>query len=291
MVDVAERCGAEVVNISAPMGKPVDAEDVAKAVKENPDAKLVGIVHAETSTGVLQPLEEISKTAHDAGMFMLVDAVTSLGGMEVPVDRLGLDMVYSGTQKCLACPPGLAPVTVSPRAVEHIKSRQQKVQSWYLDLTMIMRYWGEERFYHHTAPVNMVYALNEALRVIAEEGLENRWKRHKKNAEALWGGLEALGVKLLVDERYRLPSLTSIVVPEGVDEAAVRKDLMGEYTIEIGSGLGELKGKILRIGLMGSGSNKENIVFFLSAFGNVLKKQGFKADVAGALEAVEEKLS
>jgi alanine-glyoxylate transaminase/serine-glyoxylate transaminase/serine-pyruvate transaminase len=291
MVDVAERCGADVVTVSSPMGKPIDAEDVARAVKENPDAKLVGIVHAETSTGVLQPLEEISKTAHDAGMFMLVDAVTSLGGMEVPVDRLGLDMVYSGTQKCLACPPGLAPVTVSPRAVEHIKNRQQKVQSWYLDLTMIMRYWGEERFYHHTAPVNMIYALNEALRVIAEEGLENRWKRHRKNAEALWAGLEAMGVKLLVDERYRLPSLTSIVVPEGVDEAAVRKDLMGEYAIEIGSGLGELKGKILRIGLMGSGSNKQNIVFFLSAFGNVLKKQGFKADVAGALEAVEEKLS
>lgn len=290
MVDVAERCGAEVVTVSAPMGRPVDAADAARAVRDNPDAKLVGVVHAETSTGVLQPLEEISKSAHDAGMFMLVDAVTSLGGMEVPVDRLGLDMVYSGTQKCLACPPGLAPVTVGPRAVERIKNRRQKVQSWYLDLTMIMRYWGEERFYHHTAPVNMVYGLNEALRVIAEEGLENRWNRHKNNAEALWDGLEALGVELLVDRAYRLPSLTSIVVPEEVDEAAVRKDLMEQYAVEIGSGLGELKGKILRIGLMGSGSNRENIVFFLAAFGNVLKKQGFAADIGAALEAAEKRL-
>ena len=291
MVDVAERCGAEVVTVSAPMGKPIDPEDVAKAIKNNPDAKVVGIVHAETSTGVLQPLDDIAKATHEAGMFVLVDAVTSLGGMEVPVDRLGLDMVYSGTQKCLACPPGLAPVTAGPRAVERIKNRKQKVQSWYLDLTMIMRYWGQERFYHHTAPVNMVYGLNEALKIIAEEGLENRWQRHRRNAEALWDGLEALGVKLLVDKEYRLPSLTSIVVPEGVDEAAVRKDLMSEYAIEIGSGLGELKGKILRVGLMGSGSNKENMVFFLAAFGNVLRKQGFAADIGGALEAVERKLS
>jgi alanine-glyoxylate transaminase/serine-glyoxylate transaminase/serine-pyruvate transaminase len=290
MVDVAERCGAEVVTVSAPMGKPIDPEDVAKAIKNNPDAKVVGIVHAETSTGVLQPLDDIAKATHEAGMFVLVDAVTSLGGMEVPVDRLGLDMVYSGTQKCLACPPGLAPVTAGPRAVERIKNRKQKVQSWYLDLTMIMRYWGQERFYHHTAPVNMVYGLNEALKIIAEEGLENRWQRHRRNAEALWDGLEALGVKLLVDKEYRLPSLTSIVVPEGVDEAAVRKDLMSEYAIEIGSGLGELKGKILRVGLMGSGSNKENLVFFLAAFGTVLRKQGFAADIGGALEAVEKKL-
>lgn len=291
MVDVAERCGAEVVTVSAPMGKPIDPEDVTRAIKAHPDAKVVGIVHAETSTGVLQPLDDIVEAAHDAGMFVLVDAVTSLGGMEVPVDRLGLDMVYSGTQKCLACSPGLAPVTVGPQAVEMIKNRKQKVQSWYLDLTMIMRYWGQERFYHHTAPVNMIYGLNEALRIITEEGLENRWQRHKRNAEALWDGLEALGVKLLVDKEYRLPSLTSIIVPEGVDEVAVRKELMSQYAIEIGSGLGELKGKILRVGLMGSGSNKENVVFFLAAFGTVLRKQGFAADIGGALEAVEKRFS
>lgn len=222
---------------------------------------------------------------------MLVDAVTSLGGMEVPVDRLELDMVYSGSQKCLACPPGLAPVTVNARATERIKNRKTKVQSWYLDLTMIMRYWGEERFYHHTAPVNMIYALNEALRIIAEEGLEHRFARHRKNAEALWAGLEAMGLNLLVDPDYRLPSLTSVVVPEGVDEALLRKQLMEDYNIEIGAGLGELKGKIIRVGLMGSGSNRKNIELFLVALGSVLRKQGFKADVASALEAAEEKLA
>jgi alanine-glyoxylate transaminase/serine-glyoxylate transaminase/serine-pyruvate transaminase len=291
MHDVAERCGAEVVSVTAPMGKPIDPEDVRRAIKANPDAVVVGIVHAETSTGVLQPLDEIASYAHDAGMYMLVDAVTSLGGMEVPVDRLGLDMVYSGSQKCLACPPGLAPVTVSPRATERIKNRKTKVQSWYLDLTMIMRYWGQERFYHHTAPVNMIYALNEALRIIAEEGLENRFARHRRNAEALWAGLEAMGLKLLVDYEYRLPSLTSIVVPEGMDEAMVRRQLMEEYNIEIGAGLGELKGKIIRVGLMGSGSNKKNIELFLVALGNVLRKQGFKSDISSALEAVEEVLA
>ncbi len=290
MADVADRCGAEVVKVAAPMGKPIDPEDVRKAIKSNPDAKVVGIVHAETSTGVLQPLDDIVKTAHEAGMYMIVDAVTSLGGVEVPVDRLDLDVVYSGSQKCLACPPGLAPLTVGRRAVERIKKRTQKVQSWYLDLTMIMRYWGEERFYHHTAPVNMIYGLNEALRIIAEEGLENRWLRHKKNAEALWAGLEGLGLELLVDKEYRLPSLTSVLVPEGVDETIVRKDLMNEYSIEIGAGLGDLKGKILRIGLMGSGSKKENIVLLLASLGNVLRKQGFVADISNALEAVDKKL-
>lgn len=291
MHDLAGRCGAEVVSVTAPMGKPIDPEDVRRAIKANPDAVLVGIVHAETSTGVLQPLEEIASCAHDAGMYMLVDAVTSLGGMEVPVDRLELDMVYSGSQKCLACPPGLAPVTVNARATERIKNRKTKVQSWYLDLTMIMRYWGEERFYHHTAPVNMIYALNEALRIIAEEGLEHRFARHRKNAEALWAGLEAMGLNLLVDPDYRLPSLTSVVVPEGVDEALLRKQLMEDYNIEIGAGLGELKGKIIRVGLMGSGSNRKNIELFLVALGSVLRKQGFKADVASALEAAEEKLA
>ncbi|WP_213698120.1 alanine--glyoxylate aminotransferase family protein [Acetomicrobium sp.] len=291
MIDVANRCGAEVVKVAAPMGKPIDPEDVRKAIKSNPDAKIIGIVHAETSTGVLQPLDDITKAAHEAGMHMIVDAVTSLGGVEVPVDRLSLDMVYSGSQKCLGCPPGLAPVTVGPKAVDRIKRRTHKVQSWYLDLTMIMRYWGEERFYHHTAPVNMIYGLNEALRIIAEEGLENRWLRHRKNAEALWAGLEGLGLKLLVDKEYRLPSLTSVLVPEGVDEVAVRKELMNEYSIEIGAGLGDLKGKILRIGLMGSGSRKENIVLFLAALGNVLRKQGFNADIGGALQAVEKVLS
>ncbi len=287
MQDVAGRCGAEVVEVNAPMGRPVDPADVEKALRANPDAKLLGIVHAETSTGVLQPLDEIAAMVHGAGMFMVVDAVTSLGGMDVPVDRLGLDMVYSGSQKCLACPPGLAPVTVGPRAVEHIKNRKTKVQSWYLDLTMIMRYWGQERFYHHTAPVNMIYGLNEGLRMIAEEGLENRFARHRKNAEALWAGLEALGLELLVDPAYRLPSLTSVKIPEGIDEAALRRNLMKEYSIEVGSGLGDLKGKIIRIGLMGSGSNRMNIVLLLSALSSLLAKNGFCTDIKSALERVD----
>jgi len=233
---------------------------------------------------VLQPLDEIANMAHGAGMFIVVDAVTSLGGMEVLVDRLGLDMVYSGSQKCLGCPPGLAPVTVRPRAVEHIKGRKTKVQSWYLDLTMIMRYWGQERFYHHTAPVNMIYGLNEGLRVIAEEGLEVRFARHGKNAAALWAGLEALGLELLVEPAYRLPSLTSVRMPVGVDEAAVRGRLMEEYSIEVGSGLGDLKGKIIRIGLMGSGSTRKNVVLLLSALGAVLSGEGFANDVGAAIE-------
>ncbi|NMD17218.1 MAG: alanine--glyoxylate aminotransferase family protein [Synergistaceae bacterium] len=284
MQDVAGRCGAEVVEVNAPMGRPIDPGDVERAVKANPDAKFLGIVHAETSTGVLQPLDEIANLAHMAGMFMIVDAVTSLGGMEVPVDRLGLDMVYSGSQKCLGCPPGLAPVTVGPRAVEHIKGRKTKVQSWYLDLTMIMRYWGQERFYHHTAPVNMIYGLNEGLRVIAEEGLEARFARHRKNAESLWAGLEALGLELLVEPAYRLPSLTSVRMPVGVDEAVVRGRLMEEYSIEVGSGLGDLKGKIIRIGLMGSGSSRKNVVLLLSALGAVLSGEGFANDVGAAIE-------
>ena len=284
MQDVAGRCGAAVVEVNAPMGRPVDPEEVEKAIRANPDAKLLGIVHAETSTGVLQPLEEIVPMVHEAGMFIVVDAVTSLGGIEVPVDRLGLDMVYSGSQKCLACPPGLAPVTVGPKAVEHISSRKTKVQSWYLDLTMIMRYWGEERFYHHTAPVNMIYGLNEGLRIIAEEGLENRFARHRKNAEALWAGLEAMGLELLVEPAFRLPSLTSVKMPQGVDEAIVRRRLMDEYSIEVGSGLGDLKGRIIRIGLMGSGSNRRNIVLFLSALGKILSGEGFSNDTGAALD-------
>lgn len=290
MQDVAGRCGAEVVEVNAPMGRPVDPADVEKALRNNPDAKMLGIVHAETSTGVLQPLDEIAGMVHDSGMFMVVDAVTSLGGMDVPVDRLGLDMVYSGSQKCLACPPGLAPVTVGSRAVDHIKNRKSKVQSWYLDLTMIMRYWGEERFYHHTAPVNMIYGLNEGLRMIAEEGLENRFARHRRNASALWAGLEALGLELLVEESFRLPSLTSVKIPAGVDDARLRGALMERYAIEIGSGLGDLKGKIIRIGLMGSGSNRKNIVFLLAALGSVLAAQGFIGDTGAAVAAAEKVL-
>jgi len=288
LAQVAERCGADVVTISSPWGRPVDPEDVRKVVKATPGAKALGIVHAETSTGVLQPLGDVAKIAHDAGLFMIVDAVTSLGGVEVPVDKFSLDVVYSGSQKCLGSPPGLAPLTANGRAMEAIRKRKVPVQSWYFDLTLLARYWGDERLYHHTAPANMIYALNESLRIVAEEGIEKRWERHLKNAKALAAGLEAMGLKLLVDEPYRLPSLITVKVPEGIDEAALRKQLMSVYGIEVGSGLGELKGKILRIGLMGSSSNSRNIILLLAALGSTLRSMGFAANLTASLDAVRE---
>jgi alanine-glyoxylate transaminase/serine-glyoxylate transaminase/serine-pyruvate transaminase len=243
---------------------------VQKALKENPDAKLLSIVHAETSTGVLQPLDDIVKMAHEKGLRVVVDAVTSLGGVEVPVDRLNLDFVYSGTQKCLNCPPGLSPVTVNESTANFIRDRESKCVSWYLDLGMIQRYWGSERFYHHTAPINMIYALHEALRAIEEEGLEARFARHSKTQQYLLECLAEIGVEPVVDERYRLPSLTTVWAPEGVDEAAARKRLLDEFNIEIGAGLGAFKGKVWRIGLMGVNSTKANVVFLMGALKNIL---------------------
>ena len=285
MVDVAERSGAVVVRVDGPWGSIVDPEDVTKAIKENPDAKIIGIVHAETSTGVLQPLEDIASMAHENGMRIVVDAVTSLGGVKVPVDELELDFVYSGTQKCLSCPPGLAPVTVGPRALDFIKNRETKCQSWYLDLAMISRYWGSERFYHHTAPVNMIYALNEALRIIKEEGLESRWARHQLNQQALITGLEAMGMKLVVEPDYRLPSLTTVYLPEDADDVLVRSRLLKEYDIEIGAALGEFKGRVWRIGLMGTNSTKGNVVTFLAALEDVLTSVGAKINPGVGLQA------
>jgi len=285
MVDVAERSGAVVVRVDGPWGSIVDPEDVRKAIKENPDAKIIGIVHAETSTGVLQPLEDIASMAHENGMRIVVDAVTSLGGVKVPVDELELDFVYSGTQKCLSCPPGLAPVTVGPRALDFIKNRETKCQSWYLDLAMISRYWGSERFYHHTAPVNMIYALNEALRIIKEEGLESRWARHQLNQQALITGLEAMGMKLVVEPDYRLPSLTTVYLPDDADDALVRSRLLKEYDIEIGAALGEFKGRVWRIGLMGTNSTKGNVLTFLAALEDVLTSVGAKINPGVGLQA------
>ena len=286
MTDVASRYGAEVIKVESPMGKPIDPEMLAAAIKANPDAKIVGIVHAETSTGVLQPMDEIAKLTHDAGMFLLVDCVTSLGGVEVPVDKLAFDMTYSGTQKCLNCPPGLAPMTVSKPMADWIRARQIPVKNWYLDLNMIMRYWGEDRFYHHTAPINMIYALNEALRIILEEGIEKRWERHWANARRFWGALEVMGMKLVVEEKYRLPSLTTYYTPDGVNEAAVRNYLMDKYKIEIGGGLGELKGKIHRVGLMGVNSDPARMALLIAALGDALKAQGCKCDVNAALDII-----
>jgi alanine-glyoxylate transaminase/serine-glyoxylate transaminase/serine-pyruvate transaminase len=280
MKDVMERCGARVHAIEAPWGETIPAERVAEALKAVPDAKVFGIVHAETSTGAHQPLEEISRLVHDAGALFAVDAVTSLGGLPLEVDAWGIDACYSGTQKCLSCPPGLSPVTFSPRALARMDARKTKVQSWYLDMTMIRNYWSADRVYHHTAPINMTYALREALAMVLEEGLENRITRHRRNHLALRAGLEAIGLAFIPKES--LTTLNAIHVPEGVDEAAVRRRLLNEYGIEIGAGLGPFKGKALRIGLMGSSSSQRNVMLVLAALENILGRTGAAAAAQGA---------
>ncbi|MFC1783429.1 pyridoxal-phosphate-dependent aminotransferase family protein, partial [Planctomycetota bacterium] len=240
----------------------------------NCNPKLVAIVHAETSTGVKQPLEEIGKLAHDAGALFLVDTVTSLGGVDVRVDEWGIDAVYSGTQKCISAPPGLSPVSFNERAIEVLKNRKTKVQSWFLDLNLIRSYWGgAKRTYHHTAPVSMVFALHEALRIIFEEGLEARFARHQRLHEKLRDGLEEIGFEFVVDPQFRLPNLNSVKIPPGLEDAAVRSRLLNEYNIEIGAGLGDFAGKVWRIGLMGSSCTENHINMLISALKTIMKEK------------------
>ena len=272
MVDVAQRCGAKVTRGEAEWGRIIEASAVAEALKQVSRPKLVAVVHAETSTGVLTPVEEISHLAHEAGALFLLDTVTSLGGCPVRTDEWDLDAVYSGTQKCLSCPPGLAPVSLSARAMEVATKRKTKVQSWYLDVNLLAGYWGQDRVYHHTAPISMNYALHEALRLTLEEGLENRWGRHQKNHELLKAGLAAMGLGIASQEGHQLWQLNAVTVPEGADEAGVRKALLNDYNIEVGAGLGPLKGKIWRIGLMGATSSETNVSTCLEALGKVLAK-------------------
>jgi alanine-glyoxylate transaminase/serine-glyoxylate transaminase/serine-pyruvate transaminase len=272
MAEMADRHGATVVKVEVPWGKTVEPDAVAAALKAHPRAKLVGIVHAETSTGAHQPLEEISRLVHDAGALLLVDAVTSLGGHELPVDDWRIDACYSGTQKCLSCPPGLAPVTFSAAALEAMDRRKTKVRSWYLDMSLIRNYWSADRVYHHTAPVNMTYALREALLCVREEGLEARIARHRENHLALRAGLEALGLSY-IPERSLAP-LNAISVPAGADDAQVRARLLADYGIEIGGGLGPFKGKAWRIGLMGASSSRRNVTLFLAALEAILTDAG-----------------
>jgi alanine-glyoxylate transaminase/serine-glyoxylate transaminase/serine-pyruvate transaminase len=287
MVDVAGRCGAEVRRVEAPWGRILDPEDITRAIREC-SPKLVAVVHAETSTGVRQPLEEIQRAVHEAGALLLVDCVTSLGGVDLRIDDWKIDLAYSGTQKCLSCPPGLSPVTFGERALACFDTRKSKVQSWYLDIGMIRRYWGGERLYHHTAPINALYGLREALRLVAEEGLDRRISRHARNAAALHRGLEAMGLGLFAQEGYRLPSLTTVVVPKGCDEAAVRSALLEEFSLEIGGGLGPVKGKVWRVGLMGETSSPRNVLYFLSCLERLLTGQGVK--VGSGLAAAQEAL-
>jgi len=270
MADVCERYGAEVVTVTAPWGQPIDPQDVGKALAGN-QTKLAATVHAETSTGVLQPIEEISRLTHEAGALLVVDCVTSLGGHPVRVDEWGIDACYSGTQKCLSIPPGLAPISFSPAAVAAIENRKTKVANWYLDMTFIRNYWGQDRTYHHTAPVNALYGFHEGLRLILEEGLDARWARHKSNHEMLVAGLHNMGLALLPDPEYRLWSLNAVRTREGVDDTTVRKRLLDEYNIEIGGGLGDLKGKIWRIGLMGFSSTPKNVLLFLEALRSIIR--------------------
>ena len=266
MADIAERCGATVHKIEKEWGTVVSVEDVKQALNNCPKPKLVALVHAETSTGALQPLKEISDLVHNAGGLLMVDAVTSYCGVELKVDEWNIDAIYTGTQKCLSAPPGLSPVSFSERAVKALENRKTKVQSWFLDLSLVKNYWGgAKRAYHHTAPVSSVYALRESLRLVLEEGLENRWKRHHEVHQVLKSKLEQLGFRYLVDEKYRLPNLNSVFLPEGNDEAAIRNKLLQEYNIEVGGGLGDFAGKIWRIGIMGESCTLNHVNMLISA--------------------------
>jgi alanine-glyoxylate transaminase/serine-glyoxylate transaminase/serine-pyruvate transaminase len=287
MADVARRAGAEVTTVERNFGEVFAPEEIESAIR-NTAPKVVGIVHAETSTGAWQPLEGISRIVHEAGALLLVDTVTSLGGAPVEVDAWELDAVYSGTQKCLSCPPGLAPVTFSPRAVEVIENRKTKVPSWYTDMTMVRNYWGQSRAYHHTAPINMNYALHEALRIVLEEGLEARFERHLRNHRGLKAGLKALGVEYSVPEGHQLPMLNSVWVPEGVDDVAVRRQLLDQFHIEIGGGLGPMKGRTWRIGLMGETSSESNVLLFLAALERCLSDAGLKVAPGAGVGAANE---
>jgi len=270
MKEVASRLGAEVDTLEYEWGRPVIPEDVEKKTCAK-HYKVVAVVHAETSTGVCNPVAQIGGLLKGSESLFLVDAVTSLGGMKVAMDEWGVDVLYSGTQKCLSCPPGLAPISFSQRAVSALRNRKSKVPNWYLDLTLITRYWeGHTRVYHHTAPINMLYGLYQALRLILEEGLEKVFERHRENHQVLVSGLEDIGLKMLVDPSHRLPMLNAVLVPDGVDEAAVRRELLEKHKIEIGGGLGPLAGKIWRIGLMGHSARAENVKRLMQALKAVL---------------------
>jgi alanine-glyoxylate transaminase/serine-glyoxylate transaminase/serine-pyruvate transaminase len=284
MTDMVQRCRGKLITVEADWGRIIPPEKVKAAVeKERP--KVVAIVHAETSTGVLQPLEEIGQIVREHDALFLVDTVTSLAGTPVKVDEWGIDICYSGTQKCLSCPPGLSPITFSDRATEIVRNRRSKVQVWYLDMSMIERYWGSERVYHHTAPVSMTYAFHEALRLAHEEGLEKRFQRHSTNGAAMAAGLEAMGLKLLAQKGYRAPMLTTVGVPDGIVDTNVRKKLLSDYLIELGGGLGDFKGKAWRVGLMGFSSTKRNVLCLLSALENILAEEGYDVERGAGVDA------
>ncbi|MFC1965983.1 pyridoxal-phosphate-dependent aminotransferase family protein [Chloroflexota bacterium] len=288
MVDNALRCGAEVIQVPAEWGRIVEPEAIEAALKTQRRVKLLALVHAETSTGILQPLTEAAQLAKQYEALFLVDTVTSLAGHEVAVDEWGIDICYSGSQKCISCPPGLAPFTANQIALAKLEARTRKVQSWYLDLSLLANYWSEGRFYHHTAPICMIYALHEALALIAEEGLEARYQRHLRHGLALQAGLEAMGLTLHAQDGYRLSTLTSVRIPPGINDLHVRQRLLNEFGIEIGGGLGPLKGQIWRIGLMGYSSTEENVLLILSTLEKLLVAEGYSMDSgSGVIAAIQ----
>lgn len=290
MSDIVERIGGKLEKIERPWGEIFEPDEVKAALDKNPSIQVVAIVHAETSTGAHQPIEAIGRLCRERDKLLVVDSVTSLGGTEVNVDGWNIDVCYSGTQKCLSCPPGLAPITFGDRALAKLRSRSTKPVSWYLDLTMIESYWTEgKRAYHHTAPITMNYALHEALALVLEEGLEPRFQRHRLNSRALVAGLEALGFRMFAREGHRLPMLNSVWIPEdllkAVPEAQIRRKLLTEYHLEIGSGLAALAGKIWRIGLMGESCTQENVLFFLTALEKILLEVGFLREMGKGVTA------
>ncbi len=287
IVEISERADAKVVNLSTELGKPLAPETLEQAFKDHPEAKFFATAIAETSTGLWQPLEELERITHAHGALFIVDAVCGLGGVPMHVDNMKIDACYAGSQKSLGALPGLAPVTLNERAVKVIENRKKPVQSYYLNLHKLNRYWNGDHAYHHTACSNLVYTMREALRIALEEGLETRWKRHQLNGEALRAGVEALGLHILTQPGYELPVLTAISLPEGVDELAIRNGLLHEYQIEIGGGFGALKGRLIRIGLMGYNSCRKNVDTVLSALEHVLPRSGLQPSAGAALAAAD----
>ncbi|WP_135830471.1 pyridoxal-phosphate-dependent aminotransferase family protein [Halorussus halobius] len=290
MASMAERAGGEVVEVDAPWGEPLDPDDVADALAAH-DPDVFGFVHAETSTGVRQPdVPELTAAAHDHDALVVADSVTSLGGVELRVDEWDVDVAYSGPQKCLSCPPGASPLTLNDRAMDKVLDRDEPARSWYLDLSLLEGYWGDERAYHHTAPITNVYALREALRLVAEEGIEERWERHREVAGALKAGVEAMGLEMNAPDDYWLPSLNAVRVPEGVVDTDVTDYLIDQYDLEIATGLGDLDGDIFRIGCMGHSARPETVSYLMAALGDALDAQGADVDVQAGLAATAEKL-
>jgi len=287
MKENVERAGGTAIMQQDPWGRAVDPVKLKETLKANPDAKIVAFVHAETSTGAMSDAEALCKIAHDHGCLTIVDTVTSLGGSPLEVDQWGIDAVYSGTQKCLSCTPGLSPVSFSEAALDKVRNRKSPVQSWFLDLNLVMGYWdgGGKRAYHHTAPINALYGLHEALVILKDEGIENCWNRHQRNHEALRAGIEAMGLEFVVPEGERLPQLNAVTIPEGIDDAAVRGTLLNQYNLEIGAGLGDLAGKVWRIGQMGHASNETNILTCLGALDAVLTEMGAPINSGKAVAA------